>query len=159
MKNYFILCLFVLFLGSFLLPEKSHAQLKSYKFEQLESLQKTEKRTIIVFIHTDWCKFCQAMKNTTFKNKDVIALLNEKFYFIDLNAEEKQPIYFQGIKFQFEPTGNQTGINDLAKVLATINGKINYPTLCILNDKNEIIFQHNSFLNNDALLRILNTLN
>ena len=157
MKKYFILLVFLT--GSVVLPAKSYAQLRSYKFEQIDSLQNIEKRKIIVFIHTDWCKYCLTMKNTTFKNKDVIALLNKIFYFIDLNAEEKQPIYFQGIKFQFEPTGNQTGINDLAKVLATINGKINYPTLCILNDKNEIIFQHNSFLNNDALLRILNTLN
>ena len=159
MSKFHVFCLLVLFSGSVLLPVKSHAQLKNYQFEQIDSLQNIQKRKIIVFIHTDWCKFCSAMKNTTFKNKEVITLLNNQYYFIDLNAEEKKTIYFQGKNYEFKPTGNQTGINDLVKALATINGAISYPTLCVLNDKNEIVFQHNSFLNSDALLQILNALN
>ena len=154
-----VLNILVLIFGFILFPNNSFAQLKTYQFEQIDSLQNIQKRKIIVFIHTDWCKFCGAMKNTTFKNKEVIAFLNNQFYFIDLNAEEKKTIYFQGKNYEFKPTGNQTGINDLAKALATINGAISYPTLCVLNNKNEIVFQHNSFLNSVAFLRILNELN
>jgi thioredoxin-related protein len=81
MKNFHVLLWLLFFLGSVMLPEKSHAQLKTYQFEEIDSLQIIEKRKIVLFIHTDWCKYCQAMKNTTFKNKDIIDLLNERFYF------------------------------------------------------------------------------
>ena len=37
------------------------------------------------------------MKKTTFKNKKVIQLLNKKFYFIKLNAEEKPDITYADV--------------------------------------------------------------
>lgn len=123
------------------------AQLNLRKFEEMDSLQKVEKRKIIVFIHTDWCKFCEAFQSKTLKNEAIIKLLNEKFYFIDFNAEEKRTITFNNQTFQFKPTGTNSGIHELAIQLGTINGKINYPALCFLNENNEIIFQHDGFLN------------
>lgn len=123
------------------------AQLNSIQFEQIDSLQKVQKRKIIVFIHTDWCKFCHAFKLQTLKNKEIIKSLNDNYYFIDFNAEEKRTIIFNNQTFHFKPNGNSSGIHELAIQLATFNNQINYPTLCVLNDKNEIIFQHNSFLN------------
>ena len=123
------------------------AQLNLRKFEQIDSLQKVEKRKVIVFIHTDWCKFCQVFQSKTLKNEAIIKLLNEKFYFINFNAQEKRTIAFNKQKFQFKPTGIDSGTHELAVQLGTINGKINYPTLCFLNENNEIIFQHNGFIN------------
>lgn len=69
------------------------AQLQKHSFEQLEELQETEKRKMVIFIHTDWCKYCQWMKNTTFKNAQIISILNEKFWFVDLNAEHKTTLF------------------------------------------------------------------
>lgn len=138
------------------LPLLAFSQLQSYSFAQLDSLQKTEKKNIVVFIHTDWCKYCQSMKNTTFKDKKVIQLLNENFWFADLNAEEKQDIIFNGHTFKYKPTGNNTGIHELAEQLGAINGKVSYPALCILNADYEIIFQYDQFLSSADLLKVLN---
>jgi hypothetical protein len=56
--------LVILILGSIiLLPNISFSQIKSYPFEQIDSLQKIEKRNVIVFIHTDWCKSIDAKHN------------------------------------------------------------------------------------------------
>ncbi|WP_238698738.1 thioredoxin family protein [Flavobacterium circumlabens] len=145
----------VLLSGSILLPDESHAQLKKYQFEQLDSLQNIQKRKVIVFIHTDWCKYCQAMENTSLKNKDIIEELNSNFYYIDLNAEEKKIILYKKYSFSFKPTGNHTGINDLAKELATVDGQISYPTLCFLNDKGEIIFQQTNYMTSIKFIEIL----
>ena len=127
------------------------AQLKTYQFEQIDSLQKVEERNIVVFIHTDWCKYCQAMKNTSFKNDSIVKLLNTKFYFIDLNAEEQRNINFQKQTFKYKPTGRNTGIHELAEELATIDGKISFPTICVLNPDNEIVLQYDQFLNSKDL--------
>ena len=122
------------------------AQLNVVSFEQIDSLQNIEKRKVIVFIHTDWCQFCHAMKNTTFKNESIIKELNSTFYFIDFNAEEKRKITFNNAVFKFKSTGNNSGIHELAIQLGTINKQLNYPALCVLNSENEIIFQDNNYI-------------
>ncbi len=134
------------------------AQLNLVEFEQIASLQKVEQRNTIVFIHTDWCKYCQAMKSKTFKNEEVIKKLNEKFYFIDFDAEEKMKIVFNNQEFMFKPNGNDSGIQELAIELGTINGQISYPVLCVLNHNNEIVFQYSGFLNASDLNAILDKL-
>lgn len=137
------LFLFILFFG---ITSAGFCQLKSHSFEAIDSLQQIQKRKIIVFIHTDWCQFCQRMKNTTFKNQEIIQKLNSDFYFVDLNAEEKRNIKFNNHIFKFQPTGNNVGVHELALQLGTMNNQIVYPVLCVLNDKNEIIFQYNNYL-------------
>ncbi|WP_310554684.1 thioredoxin family protein [Flavobacterium sp.] len=148
----------ICFISFFWAIPQGFAQLNMVQFEQIDSLQKEEKRNVIVFIHADWCKYCQVMKNKTFKNKDAIKLINEKFYFVDFNAEEKRKIVFNKQDFAFKPKGSNSGIHELAIELGTINNQINYPTLCVLNEKKEIIFQHNSFLNAKDLINILGEL-
>ena len=131
------------------------AQLHSVSLEQIDSLQRIEKRKTIVFIQTDWCQFCHAMKNTTFKNEEIIKELNNTFYFINFNAEEKRAVVFNKTTFQFKPTGNNSGTHELAIALGTINKQLNFPVLCVLNSENEIVFQHSGYLKPKELKLIL----
>ena len=137
------LLLFILFLG---ITSTGFCQLKSRTFEDAESLQQIQKRKIIIFIHTDWCQFCQRMKATTFKNQEIIQKLNPDFYFIDFNAEEKRDINFNNRIFKYQPSGNNVGVHELALQLGKQNNQIVYPVLCVLNEKNEIIFQYSNYL-------------
>ncbi|SMO63895.1 Thioredoxin-related protein [Flavobacterium nitrogenifigens] len=137
------LSLFIFFFG---ITSTGFCQLKSRTFEEVDSLQQIQKRKIIVFIHTDWCQFCQRMKATTFKDQEIIEKLNSDFYFVDFNAEEKREVTFQKQTFKYLPSGNNVGVNELALQLGTIDNQIVYPTLCVLNEKNEIIFQYNIYL-------------
>lgn len=130
-------------------------QLNKVTFEQIETLQKSEKRNIVVFIHTDWCKFCHRMENTTLQDSTIINLLNNRFYYIDFNAEEKRTIQFNNTDFAYKPTGTNTGIHELAEALATIDNKVSYPSICVLNPQYEIIFQYNYYLKADNLQTIL----
>ncbi len=145
----------ILFVGCILLPTFLYAQLKIVQFEQIDSLQKVAKKTVVVFTYTDWCKYCQAMKSTSFKDKKIIAHLNNNFYFICFNAEENRNIYFNGKNFVYKPTGNNTGTHQLADQLAMIDKKITYPTITFLNADFEIIFQHNQYINAKKFLVIL----
>ena len=148
----------ILIFGSILLPALSFSQIKQYQFEQIDSLQKIEKKIVVVFIHTNWCRFCEAMKHTTFKNKELINTLNKNFYFINFDAEEKRSIAFNNNTFHYKPTGNRTGINELAEQLGDINGKVSFPGLCILDADNQIIYQHNEFLSAKNFKTILHRL-
>jgi thioredoxin-related protein len=149
----------ILLLGSiFFLPNILFSQIRTYHFEQIDSLQKKQKRNIVVFIHTDWCKYCIAMQNITFKNDSISNKLNNEFYFIELNAEEKRDITYGNHTFKYKPTGTNTGTHELAAQLATVDNKVAYPTLCFLNFENEIIFQYNQFINAKDLQIILTRL-
>ncbi|WP_310560197.1 DUF255 domain-containing protein [Flavobacterium sp.] len=133
----------------------SFAQLKIHTFEEADKLSKENPKPLVVFIHTSWCHYCKMMENSTFKNPEIIAVLNSKFYFISLDAENKNDIHFNNHKFQFIPNGNNTGIHDLATALATINSQVVYPTVTILQTDYSIVFQKQSFLNGKELLVIL----
>ncbi len=137
------LAIIIFFLG---ITSTGLSQIQNRTFEAIDSLQQIQKRKIIVFIHTDWCQFCQRMKSTTFKNQEIIQKLNSYFYFVDFNAEEKSDIKFNNHIFKFQPTGNNIGVHELALQLGIIDNQIVYPVLCLLNEKNEIILQYSNYL-------------
>jgi thioredoxin-related protein len=127
----------------------------TYTFEEIEGLQKIEERPIVVFIHTDWCKFCLAMKKNTFTDNKIIQKLNTSFYFIMLDAEYKKDIVFYNQTFRFKPTGLNTGIHELAEILGDKDGQMNYPLTAILSTNQNIDVQFDTFLAKKELLKIL----
>lgn len=131
------------------------AQLKTYSFEEAEKLAKENPKPFVVFVHTSWCNYCKMMENSTFKNSEIIQLLNSDFYFISLDAESKTAILFNNQVFQFKPKGKNTGIHELATELATIDSQVVYPTVTVLNPDFSIVFQKHSFLNAKELLVVL----
>lgn len=126
-----------------------------HSFSEVEILQKETPKPMVVFIHTDWCKICHGMEKSTFENPKVIKLLNESFYFVKLNGEEKKDITFLGKTFAFKPTGTNTGTHELAIELATVNNKISYPTTTILDTDFSIVLQLEGFTNKSKMLSIL----
>lgn len=133
-------------------------QLKSYSFQEVDSLRDVYNKPLVVFLYTDWCKYCELMKETSLKNKEVKTILDSSFYYVPFNAEEKKSIKFSGIKYDYQPEGNNTGKNQLSVNLGTIEGKLSFPTICILNQKNEIIYRYSGYLNSENLKAILKTI-
>ena len=146
--------LYILLISLWAIPS-GFAQLKTYTFEEAEKLSKESPKPLVIFVHTAWCNYCKMMENSTFKNPEIITLLNNNFYFISLDAETKKDIYFNNHKFSFKPNGQNTGIHELATALATINSRIVYPTITILQSDFSMVFQKHSFLNSKELLAIL----
>jgi thioredoxin-related protein len=153
MKKLLILTILLGKLALFSQSKKS--ELRVFTFEEVEKLQQQEPKPILIFTYTDWCKICFGMKKTTLKNEEVIRLLNEKFYLICLNGEEKKDIAFLGKKFKYKPTGVNTGTHELASELSTVKKLITYPTTIILNTAFEIDAQLVGFYNAKKMIRIM----
>jgi thioredoxin-related protein len=128
------------------------AQVKPVTFEELEI---AEPRPVLVMIMTIWCKYCHAMKNNIVKNKEVSDLINNTYHLLFLDAEERSDIVFKGKVFKYRPSGSNTGIHELALDLGMIRVQISYPTLTILDEKKNIIFQKNAYLKPKELLYLL----
>lgn len=133
--------------------EQEALALKTYSFEEVSALQLQEKKPVVVFIHTEWCKFCLAMKQNTFTNKEIINMLNTHYYFISFDAESKKDITFNSHTFKFKPTGDNTGVHELA--VALTDNKLTYPATIVLSPNNEIRFQSTNFLSSKGLLKTL----
>ena len=136
---------------------KGKEVLNIFTFEEVEELHQQTPKPILIFLYTDWCKICFGMKKTTFKDQEVIKLLNNNFYFVKLNAEEKQDITFLGKFFTYKPTGTNTGMHELAVELGTIKKTIIYPTTIILNTVFEIEAQLTGLYNASKMIGILST--
>jgi thioredoxin-related protein len=155
MKKLLFLFIFFGHFTIFAQENKEKEVLNIFTFEEVEMLQQQKPKPILVFTYTDWCKICFGMKKTTFKNEEVIRLLNEKFYLIYLNGEEKKDIAFLGKIFKYKPTGANTGTHELASELGTVKKKIAYPTTIILNTAFEIDAQLVGFYNAKKMNRII----
>lgn len=130
-------------------------QLECFSFEQADSLNAIDARKTVVFFHTDWCKFCLQMQATTLRDDEIISLLNTHYRFVSFDPETEEKVVFAGQEFKYVPNGNNTGINEIAIQLATIEGDISYPSLCILNENYEIVFQYNKLLTVESMKTVL----
>lgn len=155
MKKLFRRSLFILLI---LLSKLSISQCKTYTFKEVDSLQKVNPKNIVVFIHTDWCKYCEKMKQITFNNDSIANLLNDNYYFISFDVERKEPITFNNHTYNFKATGINTGVHELALALNKKNKKLSYPSTIVLNQNFEIIFSYDQYLNSTQLIEVLNKL-
>jgi thioredoxin-related protein len=131
------------------------AQVSPVRFEQLEELQQRDPRPVMILIGTDWCRYCQAMKNALLRPTRVSEIAAQKFYTIFLNAEASEEIVFRGKPYGFKQSGMNTGVHSLAAELGTIKGELAYPALCFLNARQEAIFQHPGYLRTDEWVQML----
>lgn len=100
-------------------------------WEQAVAANEKQPKKIFVDVYTDWCGWCKRMDVTTFKDPALVALMNEKFYAIKLNAEQKESIFWRDTEFKWTP-GGRGGVNKLA--IDILDGKMSYPSFVLLDD-------------------------
>ena len=133
----------------------ANAQLKVWSFSDVDSLYAVEKKPVFYFITAPWCTYCHAMKKSTFTDERVTKMLENNFYFVELDGEKDQEIVFRGHAFNFRPTGNGTGLHELARLLGEIDGEVELPTVGVLNTDYEIVFQQAAFMDKKVMRRVL----
>lgn len=101
-------------------------------WEQAQAAQKKNPKKIFVDVYTDWCGWCKKMDATTFSHPEIIRYVNENYYAVKFDAEQKAPILFKGKEYKFVPQGNR-GYHELAANL--MNNKMSYPTTLYLDEQ------------------------
>lgn len=103
--------------------------------EALEKSQENPKK-IFIDVYTDWCGWCKVMDKKTFTNSEVIQYMNENFYAVKFDAEQKEAITFDGHEFKYINSGRR-GVHELAYSL--LDGRLGYPSVVYLDeDKSRI---------------------
>lgn len=120
--------------------------------EAVEANAKNPKK-IFVDVYTDWCGWCKRMDQSTFSDKIVAKALNDDFYAVKFNAEQKEDIVFNGKTYKFVP-GGRRGSHELARML--LQGRMGYPTVVFLNERVEVIQPVPGYQEPTAFLKVVN---
>ena len=150
-----ILISFILVLSFFSGSESTAQEMHWTKFENLNDSIRKAPKPILVFIHTDWCKFCEMQDKNTFTNSEVVEKLSRDFYALKLNSESKSPIKFLNRTYTYKSTGSVTGTHQLAEFLGKKGGELVYPTTVLLTSELNISSRETGFINTEDLLELL----
>jgi thioredoxin-related protein len=134
--KYIFFGVFTVLVSSFSTIKDDPGTVKWMTFEEAIQRAKKEKRKIFIDVYTDWCGWCKVMDKNTFNDPEVARVLNEKFYPVKFNAEQREDVSFAGHTFKFIENG-RSGYHELAASL--LNNQLSYPTVVFLNEDFKMI--------------------
>ncbi len=141
-----IIKIIILFL---LLSLKSISAQQSNSMLEIESKLSLQSKYLVIELYTDWCGVCAIQDKKIQKNKELVSLLDNEFYYVRFNSESKESFVFKGHNFE----NKDNKIHDFVKAVSADSNV--FPVWIIMNPELEIIFQHYGLLAAEKLETIL----
>lgn len=133
LKYLFVLAI-LLTLSSFDLPRTQ--EVKWLTFEEAIALHEQNPKKLLIDLYTDWCGWCKVMDKNTYSKAEIANYINENFYPVKFNAEQKESVEFRGHTFNYVAQGRR-GVHELAAALT--RNKLSYPTTVFMDEELRII--------------------
>jgi thioredoxin-related protein len=110
-------------------------KIRWYSFEEAYQLNKKKQKKIFIDVFTDWCGWCKKMDAETFTNPVISEYMMKHFYCVKLNAERKDTVVIDGVKFTNPNPSSKRSTHQLAVDL--LKGNMTYPSYVFLNEKSQ----------------------
>ena len=88
----------------------------------------------------------------TYSNKIIIKNINDNFYAVKLDGEEKNDILYKEYTFTYKKQGRR-GYHELPATL--MNGKLSYPTTIFLSEKEELLQRIPGYLDTKTFEKVI----
>lgn len=112
-----------------------NSEINWLSMEEAYELNKTNPKKWMIDVSTEWCGWCKRMDATTFSDPIIIKYVNENYYAVALDGEEKEDIVLDSTTFKFVAEGRR-GYNELPATL--MQGKMSYPTIIFMNSEMQV---------------------
>lgn len=133
-------------------PSITEGEINWLSWEEALEMNKENPKKVFVDVYTNWCGWCKRMDKTTFKDPEIVQFLNDNFYAIKFNAEQKDPIEFNDHTFNFINSGRR-GVHELAYAL--LDGRLGYPAFVLLDESFARIMISPGYKKADELIKQL----
>ena len=120
--------------------------------QDLEAAMANEPKPVLIDFYTSWCGWCKRMDKTTFIDSRLIAYLNDNYYCVKFDGEEKKTVRYKGKDFKFVSRGRR-GYNELAA--GFLKGQMSYPSLVVMDAEFGILQTFKGYRKADELLPIV----
>jgi len=120
----------------FAFPSTISAQINWMSWEEAMERMEEEPRKIMLDVYTDWCNWCKRMDTTTFDHPEIVSYVNEHFYAVKFDAEQRQDLSYLGNTYKYVRKGAR-GYHELAARL--LRGRLSYPSVAFLDEEQELI--------------------
>ena len=152
--KYFLSLFFIVTLSSWNSPKQVQVgKVEWLTFEEAIALHNENPKKLLIDLYTNWCGWCKVMDRETYSNARLSAYINENFYPVKFNAEQKEAVVFDGHTFNFIPSGRR-GVHELAAALT--RNKLSYPTTVFMDEELQIIQPIAGYLKPNQMEPILN---
>lgn len=155
MKTHINLIAFILFVN--LNTINAQEKINWISIQQAEKLSATQPRKVLIDCYTDWCGWCKRMDATTFSDDAIIKYINQNYYAIKFNAEQKDTVIFKNYTFINPDPASSRSTHQFASTL--LNGQLGYPTMVFLDEQFAILSPLPGFVQATDLMPILHFFN
>ena len=111
------------------------AQVNWMSWEEMIKAQEKEARPVFIDVYTDWCGWCKVMDRETFAKAEVYEVLNQDYYSVKFDAEQRGDIEVGDKTYSYVGQGRR-GYHELAATI--LNGQLSYPTVVFLDEKSRV---------------------
>ena len=99
---------------------------------ELQVMYSKNPKPVLVDLYTSWCGWCKVMDKETYSNENVANYINENYYAVKLDAEQKETLEWNGKKYNYD---KRNKVNQLAVYLT--GGQLSFPTTIFITDLNK----------------------
>ena len=149
LSKYLVLGALCILFGTTVLVGQQEEQIHWMTWEEAMTANETNPRKKFIDVYTDWCGWCKKMDATTFKDPELVRYLNQNFYAIKFNAEQKEEITFNDFTFKYVGHGKK-GYHQLAQSL--LDGKLGYPAFVLLDEESTRIMLSPGYKTEDKVM-------
>ena len=120
--------------------------------EKFNSIFNENPKPILLYFSTNWCSYCMIQKKQLKKEDELLQILNNDVYFIEIDAEANQSIIFLGREYKSSSNGK---MHSFLEEFIDKKEQISYPYWVLISEEFKIEMKYTGLIKNKTLKLLL----